>query len=457
MSRIIICGAGQVGFQIAKQLASEGKDVAVIDNNAALIAKVADLLDVRGVVGHASHPEVLERAGCAEAELLIAATYADEVNMVACSIAHSLFQVPTKIARVRSQEYLRPEYQDAVMGKNMPIDVVISPEAEIARVVLQRLGSPTAFDSAAFFEGRLQMIGARATEEALGAHTQLKQFETLFPNTRMMIFAYVRDGKLYAADGDDQFFPGDEVYFAVEEARAPRALEIVGQKAEKVARVAVIIGGGNIGVRVAGQLERVGMRPKVIERNRERAERAAELLERTIVFHGDGLSSELLREAGVEEAEAVIALTDDDKVNVLACALAKSIGARRALALTNDTIFLTLAEPLNIDAFFSPRGVTVSTILRHVRHGPISMVHSVRDGAGEIVEAEVLATSKVAGKRLRDIEAPASARICGVFSGGKIVSPSDDLVLKNNDRLVMFALKRDIAELYHLFQVSHMY
>lgn len=457
MIRVIICGAGQVGFQIARHLASEGEDVTVIDHSAELISKTTELLDVRGVVGHASHPEVLKQAGAIDADILIAATFTDEINMVACHMAHALFQVPTRIARVRSQEYLRAGYQEAFVGRNMPIDVIISPEIEVARVVMRRLGSPTAFDSAHFLENGVRVIGARATETALGAHTQFRQLPELFPNTPMKIFAYVRDNRLNAANDDDQFFPGDEVYLATAEANADRALELIGQQADKVGRVVVIVGGGNIGVRVARELEMIGARPKLIEKDRRRAEHAAEALERTIVLHGDGLSREILMEAGVDEATATVTLTDDDKVNVLSCALAKAMGSRRGLALTNDPGFAPLVGPLQIDAFFNPRAVTVSTILRHVRHGPIRAIHTIRDGAGEIVEADVLNTAKISGARLRDLDLPPSARICAVLSKGAVILPHDEIVFRDQDRLVMFALRRDVPDLYQIFRVSHMF
>lgn len=457
MIKVIVCGAGQVGFQIAKYLSSEGnKDVVVIDHNPELIAKTTELLDVRGVVGHAAYPEVLDRAGAENADILIAATYSDEVNMIACSVADSVFNVHVKIARVRSQEYLRPEYEGEIFAK-LPIPVKISPEIEISRVIMQRLGSPTAFDTARFLDGNVRVIGARVAAGALGANTRLAQLPELFPNLKAHVFAYVRDGKLCAADADDQVFVGDEVYLAAHHEQVGRALQLVGQDAQAIGKTVVIVGGGNIGLRVAKELEAIRARPKLIERDRAKAERAAEALERTIVFHGDGLASEMLAEAEVETAEAIVALTDDDKVNVLSCALAKAMGCPRALALTNDPGFEPLAEPLRVDAFFNPRAVTVSSILRHIRHGPINVVHAVRDGQGEIVEATVKATSPISGAKVRNLETPASARLLAVLSRGRLVMPSPDLTLQDDDRLVMFALHRDINELYHLFRVSLLY
>ncbi|MGD1869716.1 MAG: Trk system potassium transporter TrkA [Neomegalonema sp.] len=452
--QVIVCGAGQVGYQIARHLAAEGNDVVVIDRSEDLVAKITETIDVRGVTGFASLPNVLERAGARDADMLIAATYSDEVNMVACQVAHTIFEVPRKIARVRSQAYLEPQWRDMFRRDHMPIDVIISPEIEVAQVVLRRLNSPSAFDSANFLDGQVRVIGTRLPDDCPIVNTPIRQLTALFPDLRAVIVAYVRDGKLLSASPEDQLFPGDEVYFIADEAHVNRTLGLFGQTTQSAARV-VLVGAGNIGVQVAQELERSGVRCKLIERDRNRAEEAAERLERTIVLHGDALDQEILREANVTEAHAIATLTDDDKVNVLCCALAKDLGCRRAIALTNDPNFSSLSEPLGIDAFVNPRAATVSTILRHVRRGRIRALYSLRDGEGEVFEAQVLPTSVMAGKRLRDLDLPNSVLFGAVLSSDNTLKrPNGELTIQAGDNGVIFALKNDLKQIENLLRVS---
>lgn len=451
--RVIICGAGQVGYQIARHLASENNDVSILDVNAELVAKASEMLDVRGVAGHASHPDTLERAGARDADMLIAATYSDEVNMVACQVAHTLFEVPRKIARVRAQQYLRPQWRDMFRRDHLPIDVIISPEIEVAEVVIRRLAAPTALDSTPFLDGRVEAIAAKLTSKGAIPHTPLRQLSDLFPGLNARIVAFQREGRLRSAKPEDQLFPGDEAYMIVDRAHVRRALALFGDTDEAGGRV-LLIGAGNIGVEVAAQLEKSGTRAKLIERDRKRAEQAAERLERTIVIHGDGLSADILIEANVADANTVVALTQDDRVNVLSAALAKQMGARRALALTNDPSLGPLAGPLNIDAFVNPRTTTVSTILRHVRRGRIRALHTIADGEGELFEAQVLATSPMAGKRVRHLELPSGAVIGAVLSNGNVVMPDGDTTIEAGDTVVMFCVKRDLREVESLFRVG---
>ncbi|MCI4665180.1 MAG: Trk system potassium transporter TrkA [Neomegalonema sp.] len=451
--RIIICGAGQVGYQIARRLASENNDVAILDVSAELVSKAADALDIRGVAGHAAHPDTLERAGARDADMLIAATYSDEVNMVACQIAHSIFEVPRKIARVRAQEYLKPQWSDIFRRDHMPIDVVISPEIEVAGVVIRRLAAPAAFDSTPFLDGKVEAVGAKVSQECPVANTPMRQLAQLFPDLRARVVAFVRDGHLRSAAPEDQLFPGDEAYIVVDTRHVRRALELFGQASDAAGRV-VLVGAGNIGVQVAVQLEKTDTRSKLVEADRSRAEKAAEQLERTIVLHGDGLSAEVLSEANVQDAHAVVSLTQDDKVNVLCAALAKQMGCQRALALTNDPSLAPLAGPLGIDAFVNPRATTVSTILRHVRRGRIRALHTLRDGEGELFEAQVLATSPIAGKRVRELELPSGATIGAVLSNGQVATPDADTMIEAGDTVVMFSIKRDLKQVEALFRVG---
>ncbi|MFT4782910.1 MAG: trk system potassium uptake protein TrkA, partial [Paracoccaceae bacterium] len=325
--KVIICGAGQVGWQIARHLSGEQNDVTVVDNNADLVRRATDTLDVQGIAGFASYPDVLERAGARDADMIIAATYSDEVNMVTCQVAHSVFAVPRKIARLRSQSYLTAIYSDLYRRDHMPIDVVISPEREVAEAALQRLAAPAAFDTESFLGGKVQLLGISLEGDCPVLDTPLRQLTDLFSTLRAVVVGVRREGTLFAPAARDQLFAGDQIYVISHSSDVDRTLEIFGKTTRKQERV-VIIGGGNVGLAVAKALEgrAVRVRAKVIERNRACAERAADALERTIVLNGDGLDMDILNEAGIARADAVLCVTDDDKVNLLAAVRAKSAG-----------------------------------------------------------------------------------------------------------------------------------
>ncbi|HRM73461.1 MAG TPA: Trk system potassium transporter TrkA [Paracoccus sp. (in: a-proteobacteria)] len=453
--KIIICGAGQVGWHIARHLSGERNDVTIIDTNAELIRRATDALDVQGVTGFASHPDVLDRAGARDADLIIAATHSDEVNMVTCQMAHSVFQVPRKIARLRSGAYLDAIYSDLYRTDHLPIDVVISPEREVARAALQRLSAPSTFDAETFLDGRLHLLGIALEADSPVLNTPLRQLNDMFSSLSALVAGVRRGGKLFAPEAGDQLFEGDQVYVFTLAEDVPRTLEIFGKPMARQENV-VIIGAGNVGLAVAQALESrpERVRVKLIERNRARAEDAADTLTRTIVLNGDGLSAELLEEAAVPKADAVLAITDDDKTNILAAVRAKQAGAKLAISLVNDPTLMSLMEPLDIDAFINPRASTVSTILRHIRHGRVRDIYSIGDAEAEVIEAQVLSTSPIAGRPVRDIEFPEGALIGAVQKGGRVVKPVGDMRIEEGDIVVIFALASDVPEVERLLQVS---
>ena len=453
--KVIICGAGQVGWQIARHLSSERNDVTVVDNNAELVRRATETLDVNGVTGHASYPDVLERAGARDAEMIIAATHSDEVNMVTCQVAHSVFAVQRKIARLRAQSYLDAIYSDLYRRDHLPIDVVISPEREVAEAVLQRLSSPAAFDTENFFDGKAQLLGITVRDDCPVINTPLRQLTDLFSTLRAIVVGIRRDGTLFAPAPNDQIFPGDDVYVFTSSDDVTRTLEVFGKTNVKQERV-VIIGGGNFGLAVARALESSTdrVRVKVIEKNRARAEIAADSLERTIVLHGDGLNAALLEEANVSSADAVLAITDDDKTNMLAAVRAKSLGAGMSICLTNDPTLVPLMGPLDIDAYINPRATTVSSILRHIRHGRVRAVYSIGDAEAEVIEAHVLGTSPISGQRIRDIDFPEGVLVGGIFRDRKYFKPHGDLRVEEGDIVAIFAMTPDVPAVEQLLQVS---
>ncbi len=456
--KIIICGAGQVGGQIARHLAREegSGSVTVVDTDAALVRRLTDAYDVGGITGFASHPDILEQAGARDADMVIAATQSDEVNMVVCQVAHSIFSVPRKIARLRSQSYLDAIYSDLYRTGHLPIDVVISPEFAVADAVTQRLAAPSAFDIESFLDGGAQLIGVTLDTACAVLNTSLRQLSELFSTLRVVVVGVRRGERLFVPEAEDQLFTGDQVYAIAATEDVPRAMEVFGKTHLGVDR-ALIVGAGNIGLRVARGLEEAPgrkVRLKIIERNRTRAEFASDSLKRTVVLHGDGLDLDLLEEAGVSMSDAVLALTDDDKTNILACVRAKTEGAKLTVALVNDPSLIGLIAPMGIDAYVNPRSTTVSSILRYVRHGRIRAVYSIGDAEAEVIEAQVLGTSPISGKLVRDAELPAAARFGVIRKKDKVIVPKGDTRLAEGDLLTIFAMRGSVAEVERLFQVG---
>ncbi|MFK7870419.1 MAG: Trk system potassium transporter TrkA [Roseobacter sp.] len=453
--KVIICGAGQVGWQIARHLSGERNDVTVVDNNPDLVRRATDSLDVQGIAGFASYPDVLDRAGARDAEMIIAATYSDEVNMVTCQVAHSVFGINRKIARLRSQSYLDAIYSDLYRRDHMPIDVVISPEREVAAAALQRLSAPAAFDTEVFMDGQAQILGIALDDECPVINTPLRQLTDLFSTLRATVVGVRRDGVLFAPESNDQLFAGDDCYLFTHVDDIPRTMEIFGKKQSRQDRV-VLVGGGNVGLAVAQSLESrtERVRAKVIEKNRRCAELAAEALERTIVLHGDGLDAGLLAEAGISRADAMLAVTDDDKTNMLACVRAKAEGCPFTIALINDPTLVPMMGPLGINAYINPRSTTVSSILRHIRHGRVRAVYSIGDAEAEVIEAEVLSTSPLAGRKILDIDFPEGVLVGAVRKGGKVIRPLGSTRIDEGDVVAIFALAKDVPEVERLMQVS---
>lgn len=453
--KVIICGAGQVGWQIARHLANEKNDVTVVDRNAELVRRATDTLDVQGIVGFASYPDVLARAGADDADMIIAATHSDEVNMVTCQVAHSVFNIPRKIARLRSQSYLDAIYADLYRNDHLPIDVVISPEKEVAEAALRRLQTPAAFETEFFFGGYVQMLGITLDDKCPVLNTPLKQLSDLFSTLSTVVVAIRREGTLFVPSSGDQLFAGDSCHIFVQKHDVQRALEVFGKTTHSQDRV-VIVGGGNVGFAVAQNLEGRSsrIRAKVIEINRETAEHAAEALEKTIVLHGDGLDSEMLSEANIERSDVILAVTDDDKTNLLSAIRAKSMGCPLAICLINDPSMVPLLHAMGIDAYVNPRATTVSSILRHIRHGRVRGVYSIGDAEAEVIEAQVLSTSTITGQYIRDIEFPEGVLLGAVRKGTEILKPSGSLRIEDGDHVVLFALAADVSEVERLLQVT---
>ncbi len=452
--KVIVCGAGQVGYAIAQYLATANNDVTVIDRRAELVHKIEENLDLQGVVGHASLPSVLERAGAADADMIVAVTYADEVNMIACQVAHSLFNVPMRIARVRQQDYLQSRWQDLFRRDHLPIDVVISPEVEVAHAIALRLEVPGALNVVSFADDLVRLVAIRITAETPVIETPLRQLTYLFPNLHLVCVGVVRGDRFFIPAADDQLLVGDEVHFVVETAHLPRALAAFGYETAASDRV-VIAGGGNIGLFLARELEglRPGINLKIIEADAERAAVVADRLKKAVVLAGDARDLDILEEANVAAAEAFVAVTNSDEVNIMSGLLAKYLGCGRAMALLNNAGYNRILYRVGIDIAINPRETTVSSILRHVRRGRIKAVHTIRDGEAEIYEAEALETSPLVGRPLQELRLGRAILIGAIVRDGKVITPRADTEIRARDRVVLVARSEAVKKVEHLFAV----
>lgn len=453
--KVIVCGAGQVGSNIARHLSEENNDVTVIDHDAERIRRVGDTLDVQAMRGFASHPDILEQAGASAADMLVAVTASDEINMVACQVCHSLFNVPTKIARIRNQSYLQPVWADLFSRDNLPIDVIISPEVEVARAVARRLEVPGALDMIGFANDTVRLIAVRLGEDCPVAHTPLRQLTELFPDLNITVIYIVRADRGICPTSLDQMLPGDEVYFIANAAHVGRAMDVFGQSVQEARRL-IILGGGNIGYLLARHLEALGSHVdvKLIESDRSRAEYVAEHLNRTTVINGDALDRDILEEANVANVETVIAVSNNDEVNILASVMAKRYGSGRSIVLINTGTYAPIMAPLGIDAAVSPREITVSSILQHVRRGRIRSVYTLREGEAEVIEAEAMETSPLVGKPLRDINLPNGILVGAVVRGRDVLIPRGSTIIKEGDRVIMFAVHGMVKKVEKMFSVA---
>lgn len=452
--KVVVCGAGLVGMNIASYLVRAGHDVTVVDQRQDLAQKLGESLDIKAIAGHASHPDVLEAAGAPDADMLIAVTHTDEVNMTACQVAHSLFEVPTKIARIRQQAYLQPRWNDLFRSDHLPIDVIISPEYEVARTIARRLEVPGALEVIPFADDQVRLIAVRCNLDCPMLDTPLRQLAFLFPDLHLTTIGIVRDGQLFVPGGDDQLLEGDDAYFVVETARMERAMSAFGYEEHRADRL-ILVGGGNVGRYLADVVHeaRPDVAIKVIEWRREVAEALAAARPKLTVLLGDAREDELLAEANVGNADAVVCVTNDDEVNIMSALLAKRQGCPFAFSLVNHGNYAPLLGPLGIDVAVNPRETTVSSVLRHVRRGRIRAVQSIVDGAAEVFEAEALETSSLVGVPLSEANLPAGVVVAAVVHQGQVVTPRGATVIRAGDRVIVAARAAMVKRVEKLFAV----
>ena len=453
---IIICGAGKVGFSISKQLSAQGHSITVIDQSSEDIKKVNDTLDVKGIVGRASLPSVLESAGAEEADMVIAVTRNDETNMIVCQLASSLFNVNKKIARIRTQDFLEGKWNKLYTKSNIPIDFIISPEIEVAKSLFRRLEAPGALDSVPFANNKIKMLEISIEKNCPIINIPLKKLTEKYPDFKANILGAVRNEKFIFLKKNDKIIEGDNVYVVVSSDQLIQILKTFGHE-EKISKNILIIGGGNIGLNLAKMLEAnfEGARIKIIEQNKQRAEEIAAELSSSIVINGDALDEEILKEANLEDSETVLALTNDDETNIMACALSEKAGPKkRTIAIVNKSNYSLLQNSLNIDDLVDPRMTTVSRILEHVHKGTIGSVYSLLDGEYEFIEGQILEKSELLNKKLKDSNLPEEVRIGAISRNKNIIIPKSDFIFEKNDLVVFLTKREHLKEVESIFRVT---
>jgi trk system potassium uptake protein len=459
---IIICGAGRVGFTIAKQLSEQGHSITVIDQSSDDIQKIDESLDVKAIVGKATYPTILEKANASEADMIIAVTRNDEINMVICQIAFSIFNIPKKIARIRSQDYLNPKFTTVYNKENLPIDVIISPELEIAKSIQRKLEAPGALDSVPFADNKIKLLEIEIKSNCNLIDYKLNELTKKHPNLDANIIGIIRGGKFLIPKKQDEIKENDKIYVIINSSQMPQTLEAFGHN-EKISKKILIVGGGNIGFNLAKNLEETldAARVKIVEKNKERSEFLANELNNTIVINGDGLDEEVLIEANLEEAETVLALTNDDEDNLMVSVLVekfakdvKKIEDKRTMALINKPNYSLLQNSLKIDDLIDPRMNTVSSILKHIHKGTIETAYTILDGEYEVIEAEIIETSELINKELKNSNLPEEIRIGAILRDDKVVIPRSNFVFQKDDRVVFLAKKDSISIVENIFRIS---
>lgn len=453
---ILILGAGQVGGTLAQHLASEAFDITVVDIDGSRLEELRRRLDIRTVQGHASRPDVLRQAGVEDADMLIAVTPYDEVNMVACQVCYTMFQTDRKIARIREDSF--HARSNLFSSEHMPIDFVINPERVVTDQIKELLQRPGALQVLDFANGRVKLVAMRARQDGPLVGSQLRQLRRRMPNADARVAAIFRRDRAILPEGDTTIEADDEIFFVAATEHINDVMAALRQ-AERPYKRVLVAGGGRIGVYLARAIE-ASFSVKVIEQDEGRAHEIAQRLQSAVVIHGDATDRELLLQENIERVDVFCALTDDDEVNIMSSLLAKRLGVRQVMTLIGKPAYIDIVVGREIDIAISPQLATTSMILAHVRRGDVTQVHSLRRGAAEAMEAVVhggAKSSKVIGKRLDSLPLPAGATIGAIVRGEHVLIAHDDVVVEPEDHVILFLTdrrKRRIAEVGRLFQAD---
>ena len=459
---IIICGAGRVGFTIAKLLSEQNHSITIIDQSSEDIQKINDSLDVKAIVGKATYPSILEKANASEADMIIAVTRNDEINMLICQIAFSVFKVSKKIARIRSQDYLNPKFSKVYSNENLPIDVIISPEIEIAKSLQRKLEAPGALDNVPFANHKIRLLEILINDNCPLINIKLNEITKKFPKLDANIMGVIRNDKFLILKKNDVMLKNDKAYLIINSVQMSETLHAFGHN-EKISNKILIIGGGNIGYNLAKNLEDSfeSARVKIIEKDKDRAEFIANDLNNSIIINGNGLDEDVLSEANLDEIETVLALTNDDEDNLMVSVLVEkfaknkdSLNNKRTMALINKPNYSILQSSLKIDDLIDPRMNTVSSILKHVHKGSIETAYSILNGEYEVIEAEIIETSELINKELKNSNLPDEIRIGAVLRGENVIIPRSNFVFNEDDVVVFLAKKDFLPVVENMFRIS---
>ena len=453
---IIICGAGKVGFTIAKLLSEQNHSITVIDQSSEDIQKINDSLDVKSIVGKATFPSILEKANAKETDMIIAVTRNDEINMLICQVAFSIFKIPKKIARIRSQDYLNPKFKKVYSKENLPIDVIISPELEIAKSLQRKLEAPGALDNVPFADNKIRLLEILINKDCPIKRMKLNELTKKFPKLEANILGVERDEKFIILKKTDVMLENDKAYVIINSNQMQLTLSAFGHE-EKISKKILIIGGGNIGFNLAKNIENSfdSARVKIIEKDKNRAEFIANELSDTIVINGNGLDEDVLAEANLEEIETVLALTNDDEDNLMVSVLVEKFSKnKRTMALTNKPNYSLLQSSLKIDDLIDPRMNTVSSILKHVHKGTIENAYTILNGEYEVIEAEIIETSELVNKELKNSNLPEELRVGIILRDKKIIIPRSNFIFQKNDKVIFLAKRDQLPVVEELFRIS---
>ena len=453
---IIICGAGRVGYTIAKLLSEQDHSITVIDQSSDDIQKINEDLDVKSIVGKATFPTVLEKANAEEADMIIAVTRSDEINMLICQIAFSVFKISKKIARIRSQEYLDTKFSKVYSIENLPIDVIISPEVEIAKSIQRKLEAPGALDNVPFADNKIRLLEIDVDENCPLVGIKLEDITKKFSKLEANILGVIRNEKFIFLKKKDVMKKQDKAYVIINSSQMQLTLDAFGHN-EKISSKFLIIGGGNIGFNLAKNLENTmdAARIKIVEKNKERAEHIANKLNNSLVINGNGLDEDVLKEANIEDAETVLALTNDDEDNLMVSVLVEKFSKdKRTMALINKPNYSLLQNSLKIDDLIDPRMNTVSSILKHVHKGTIETAYTILNGEFEVIEAEIIDSSELINKELKNSNLPDDIRIGAILRKDDIIIPTSKFVFEKKDIVVFLAKRDQLSLVERLFQIS---
>ena len=445
--KIIICGAGEVGFSLAKYLASENMQVTLIDESPELLQKVSTSIDVRTLTGNTHNPNILMQANASETDLLISVTEKDESNILACEVAKILFKVPRTIARIKDKELISDKWSDLFSNEGFKVDNLISPEDEVAKMLARLVAVSGAHDLISFVEDKIRLIGLKLDNDCPVLDTPLKQLTELFPDLNTKIILMVRKEKIFIPNKMEQLEANDDIYMLADTQNTGRILSVFGKKLIKSRKI-IIIGAGIIAINIAKILEinEPEASITIIENNKQKAEKAAIILEKANVLLGDAVESEIIEEAGISEADIVFSVTNSDEINTLVSILAKKAGAKNCYALLNEDKYKPVIPFLDIDGIISPRELTVSRVLRYIRKGKVSNVYELIDGAAEIIEFIVRDGSRLVGVPLRNVNLPENTNIGAIVRDNLVITPTGDTIIEKGDKVVMCLLHEVIQK-----------